>query len=90
VLRRDQLKEAPGTAPIFDMVRQIPQVADGIRCTCGCAEIPEYYSLLSCYEMDGMAQHCLICQGTARLVFRLHREGKTLDQIRAAVDAKFD
>jgi hypothetical protein len=34
-----------------------------------------------------MAQHCLICQGQARLAFSMHRAGKSLDQIRAAVDA---
>ncbi|MEO8563059.1 MAG: PCYCGC motif-containing (lipo)protein [bacterium] len=89
VLQRDALKEGPSAAPVFDMVRQIPQVVDGIRCNCGCAELPEFYSLLSCFETDGMAQHCMICQGQARLAFRMHGEGKTLDQIRTAIDAKF-
>jgi len=89
VLTKDQLKEGPNAAPVFDMVRQIPQVVDGIRCNCGCAELPEFYSLLSCFESDGMAQHCMICQGQARLAFRMHGEGKTLDQIRTAIDAKF-
>jgi hypothetical protein len=36
-----------------------------------------------------MALHCAICQGQARLATRLHREGKTLDQIRDAIDAKY-
>jgi hypothetical protein len=36
-----------------------------------------------------MAQHCVICQGEARLAFRMHEQGKTLDQIRDAIDAKF-
>jgi hypothetical protein len=71
----------------FDMVREIPQVVDGIRCTCGCESIDGYYSLLSCFEKDGMARDCAVCQGHARLIHRLHREGKTLAQIRAAVDA---
>ena len=89
VLTRDQLTEQPAAEPVFDMVRKIPQVVDGIRCQCGCAELPEFYSLLSCYEADGMAQHCVICQGEAKLAFRMHEQGKTLDQIRAAIDAKF-
>jgi hypothetical protein len=89
VLTKDQLKENADAAPVFDLVRKIPQVADGIRCNCGCAELPEFYSLLSCFEADGMAQHCMICQGQARLAFRMHGEGKTLDQIRTAIDAKF-
>jgi hypothetical protein len=73
----------------FDLVREIPQVVDGIRCSCGCDEIEGYYSLLSCFEQDGMARHCDVCQGHARLIHRLHRQGKTLAQIRAAVDARF-
>ena len=39
VLRREQLGEHADAAPVFDMVRQIPQVVDGIRCQCGCDEI---------------------------------------------------
>ena len=73
----------------FDMVRQIPQIVDGIRCSCGCDEVEGYYSLLSCFEQDGMARDCEVCRRHARLIHRLHREGKTLTQIRAALDAKF-
>jgi hypothetical protein len=89
VLTRDKLTENAAAEPVFDMVRKIPQVVDGIRCQCGCAELPEFYSLLSCYEADGMAQHCVICQGEGRLAFRMHEQGKSLDEIRAAIDAKF-
>ncbi len=89
VLTADALRENPKAAPVFDMVRKIPQIADGIRCQCGCAELPEFYSLLSCYEADGMAQHCVICQGEGRLVYTMHEQGKTLDQIRAAIDDRF-
>ena len=89
VLKTEQLTENPKAANVFDMVRQIPEIADGIRCQCGCAELPEFYSLLSCYEADGMAQHCRICQGEGRLAFTMHTEGKTLDEIRAAIDERF-
>lgn len=89
VLTRAQLGDHGHLAPLFDGVRAIPQVVDGIACNCGCAELAGFYSLLSCYEGDGMAQHCEICQGQARLAVRLHREGKTLQQIRTAIDAKF-
>jgi hypothetical protein len=89
VLTRAQLGETPALAPLFDQVRAIPAVVDGIRCNCGCAELPGYYSLLSCFEGDAMARHCAVCQGQARLAARLHREGRTLDQIRDAVDARF-
>jgi hypothetical protein len=90
VLTSKQLADSPKLVPIFDGVRAIPAVVDGIRCNCGCAELEGYYSLLSCFEgRDAMAKSCAICQGQGRLVARLHKEGKTLDQIRAAVDAKF-
>jgi len=90
VLTKDQLgAEHADAAPVFDMVREIPEVVDGIRCNCGCAELPGYYSLLSCFEGEAMARHCGICQGQARVAVRLHKEGKSLDEIRTAIDAKF-
>lgn len=76
-------------AELFDGVRRIPRVVDGIRCHCGCAEVPGMYSLLSCYEDAGMAQYCNVCQGEGRLAVELHGEGRTLDEIRAAVDRRF-
>jgi len=88
VLTADQLHTLEA-ASVFDLVRQMPQVVDGIRCNCGCAGLPGYYSLLSCYEAPGMAQHCEICQGQANLVHRLHRQGWSLAGIRVAVDAAF-
>jgi hypothetical protein len=36
-----------------------------------------------------MARACPICQGEGRLAARLHKEGKTLDQIREAIDARW-
>ena len=90
VLTKDQLgAEHADAAPVFDMVREIPGVVDGIRCQCGCSALEGKYSLLSCYEAEGMAGHCQICQGEGRLAYRLHKQGKSLDEIRAAIDAKF-
>ena len=73
----------------FAMVREIPQVVDGIRCNCGCAELEGFYSLLSCYEQNGMAQHCAICQGQAKLAHKMHKDGFSLDAIRRAIDAEY-
>ena len=89
VLSGVKLATWPDLVQLFDGIRAIPAVADGIRCSCGCAEVPGYYSLLSCYEGDAMATICPICQGTGKLVVRLHGEGQTLAQIRVAVDAQF-
>jgi hypothetical protein len=89
VMASSKLTDTPGAAVAFDEVRQIPAIVDGIRCHCGCASIPEFYSLLSCFEGDAMARHCDICRGQGRLAFRLHRAGKTLDEIRKAVDDRY-
>ena len=87
--REDLPADSPAIVALFDAVRQIPAVLDGIRCNCGCSTTPGFYSLLSCYEGDAMAVDCKICQGQGRLVVRLNKSGKSLDQIREAVDAQF-
>lgn len=74
---------------VFDMVREIPQVVDGIHCYCGCATQPGFRSLLICYTGAGMARACHICQGEGRLAYRRSKEGQTLDQIRRAIDARY-
>jgi hypothetical protein len=89
VLTAEQLHGAPHLVRIFDAVREIPHIVDGIRCHCGCAGLEGYRSLLSCYEGIGMAQHCEICQGEGRLAHARWKEGQTLDQIRRAIDARF-
>ena len=90
VLTRDQLGDHADVAPVFDMVRQIPEVVDGIRCQCGCAGSKDFYSLLSCFEgEDAMARHCAVCQGEARLAHRMHKQGKSLDAIRKGVDGRY-
>ncbi|MEI2718562.1 MAG: hypothetical protein V9E87_00255 [Gemmatimonadales bacterium] len=90
VLTADQLKDTPHLIPLFDSVRERPEIMDGIRCNCGCAGQPGFYSLLSCYEGDahGAALPDLPgCRGGSRR--GLHKEGKTLAEIRVAVDAQF-
>ena len=89
VLTKEQLVDKPKLVELFDSVREIPEIMDGIRCNCNCGHPPELYSLLSCYEGKAMARDCQICQGQGRLAVRLRKEGKSLDEIRAAIDAKF-
>lgn len=89
VVPASQLTRHSDAVPVFDMVREIPQVIDGIRCHCGCADKSDRYSLLSCFEGEGMARRCEGCKAQVRLIHRLHAEGKTLAEIRAAVDQEF-
>lgn len=88
IVPREKLADSPEAIPVFDMAREIPQVLDGLRCQCGCSELPDHYSLLSCFE-DGMATHCEICMSQTKLAHRLHKDGKSLREIRAAIDAEF-
>ena len=89
VMPADRLKDSPRVLVAFDEVRQIPGIIDGIRCHCGCASAPAFYSLLTCFEGDAMARICDICRGQGRLAFRLHKAGKSLDEIRAAIDDRY-
>lgn len=90
VTSKEILAKKPAVADAFEAVRGIPEIADGCRCHCGCAGLPGYYSLLSCFEgPTAMALACPICPGEGRLAARLHKSGKTLDEIRAALDAKY-
>ncbi|CAN5809372.1 hypothetical protein BH23GEM9_BH23GEM9_37590 [soil metagenome] len=89
VLSATELADAPHLVALFDGIRQIPHIADGIRCYCGCAQIEGYRSLLSCYEDVGMAKWCEICQGQGRLAHGRWKEGQTLEQIRRATDARY-
>jgi len=90
IMPPEKVRVHPDAVSAFDEARTIPEILDGIRCQCGCADQDGMRSLLSCYEGDdAMAVHCDICQGQARLAFRLHGKGESLDQIRAAIDARY-
>ena len=89
VLPSEKVAEHPDAVPAFEEARAIPGILDGLGCACGCADRPGKRSLLSCYEEDGMALDCEICQAEARLAYRLHGKGRTLAEIREAVDARY-
>lgn len=84
------LARSPHLIALFESVRAIPHVVDGIRCHCGCADLDGHYSLLTCYESeDAMAKSCPICQGMGRVAVRMAQAGRSLADIREAVDAQF-
>ena len=74
---------------VYNMIREIPHIADGIGCYCGCHTRGGYRSLLTCFYEGGRGMGCPICQGEAKLAYRRHKEGQSLDQIRRAIDARF-
>ena len=89
VLSEAQLAGFDHVIELYNGIREIPHIADGILCTCGCAELPGFRSLLTCFEGNGMGMSCEICQTEGRMVVRYHNEGRTLEQIRAAITARF-
>jgi hypothetical protein len=89
VLTAADLGNAPHLIDLFDAVREMAHIADGLFCYCGCGGLDGYRSLLPCYEAPGMAQYCEVCQGQARLAYSRWKEGQTLDQIRRATDARY-
>ncbi len=73
----------------YAAAREIPEILDGIYCHCDCANRhSNLRSLLSCFETD-MPMSCGICSGEARTALELHKAGKSLDEIRAAIDKRF-
>jgi hypothetical protein len=86
VLPDDAVPERSRAA--YRVARKIPGILDGLYCHCDCAERDGLRSLLSCFEAK-MATTCGVCRGEAVLAGRLHEQGKTLDEIRAAVDDEY-
>lgn len=81
---------ADDVVELFDGIRTHAALADGVTCYCGCALMPGYRSLLTCFEEGfDMGKYCPVCQGQGRLLVRRAEEGQSLDQIRRAIDARY-
>ena len=75
------------TRRVFDMAREIPEVADGLYCYCNCEKIG-HRSLLTCFE-SRQPIGCMGCRESMTKAFELHTAGKTLDEIRTALDREY-
>jgi hypothetical protein len=75
-------------AAAYAAARSAPQLLDGLYCHCECAKHFGHRSLLTCFESDHGGQ-CDICMGEALLATSLAAGGRTLDQIRRAIDERF-
>jgi hypothetical protein len=78
----------PQVAAVYAEAKEIPDVLDGIYCHCDCHIHAGHRSLLSCFE-SAHGSSCDICMGEAHLAYQMHKQGKSLQEIRAAVDAQF-
>jgi hypothetical protein len=72
----------------YAAARTHPEIFDGVYCACRCDKSMNHRSLLSCFE-SRQAIGCMACREEAELVGRLARDGKSLDEIRLAVDKEF-
>jgi uncharacterized protein with PCYCGC motif len=77
-----------GTLEAYEAARRVPQVLDGLYCHCNCSKSFGHRSLLTCFESDH-GSRCDICMGEAMLAAQMSGSGKSLAQIRKAIDAQF-
>lgn len=72
----------------YEAARQMPEVLDGLYCYCDCRHHFNHRSLLTCFQSEHGAS-CDICLDEAWMAAEMHRQGKSLGEIRRAVDAQF-
>lgn len=76
------------TARSYRIAREIPEALDSLHCYCECNKHSGHKSLLTCY-VDEHAAHCGICQDEAFMASDLYKKGKSIKEIRAAVDKEY-
>jgi len=72
----------------YAAARALPEVFDGLYCYCHCKEDMGHRSLLTCYQSEHAAS-CDICLAEGEMAATMHAHGATLDEIRRAIDARF-
>jgi hypothetical protein len=77
-----------GSVEAYAAARAVPHVIDGLYCHCDCAHHSGHRSLLTCFESDHGA-FCDICMGQAMLAQEMDGEGRSLLEIRDAIDRQF-
>jgi len=87
VLAESKLPKKSSVRAAYDWVRRFPEVCDGIYCVCDCKSMG-HRSLLTCFESE-QPEGCGACRELAVLVGNMASKGKTLAEIRVAVDEKF-
>jgi hypothetical protein len=73
---------------VYAQAREIAPTLDGLYCHCDCSKHSGHRSLLSCFESDHGAA-CDICLSEASIAYTMLQNGRTLDDIRAAIDEMY-
>ena len=77
-----------GAQEAYAAARNAAATLDGVYCHCDCSKHAGHRSLLTCFETDHGA-FCDICMGEAMLASGMAKQGKSLTDIRAAIDRQF-
>lgn len=79
---------SPRPTRAYQMAREIPGTLDGLYCYCECREHLGHRSLLICFNSQHGAG-CDVCMGEAELAHQMTQQGRSLVDIRAAVDLAY-
>ena len=88
VASADRYVTYPRVAQVYEMAAEIPEVLDGLYCYCDCSRHSNHRSLLTCFQDDHGAS-CDVCLNEAETAYRMTSEGRSLKEIRAAVDEMY-
>ena len=88
VLGDQAIPQTPGAQEAYAAARSAAATLDGVYCHCNCSKHSGHRSLLTCFESTHAA-YCDICMGEAMLASGMAKQGKSLTEIRAAIDRQF-
>ena len=88
VLADATIPHTPGATEAYAAARAAAGTLDGVYCHCDCSKHSGHRSLLTCFESEHGA-YCDICMGEAVMAAQLAARGTSLQEIRAAIDARF-
>jgi hypothetical protein len=88
VLLAGELPKKKSIVAAYDAARTYPEIFDGILCACDCKGSMGHRSLLSCFESK-QPVGCMACREIAESIESLAKDGKSLAEIRQAVDKEF-
>ena len=78
----------PGSSDAYAAARTHAATLDGVYCHCDCSKHSGHRSLLTCFEGDHGA-YCDICMGEAMVASGMADQGRSLEEIRTAIDRQF-
>lgn len=78
-----------GTAHLaYEAAQKHPELLMQLECYCGCKKYEGHNNLLDCFRTDH-GSHCTTCTGEAIDAVKLADEGMPVEQIRAALHARY-